>query len=224
LARNIISDLTLRGKSATTAANMNAKRWFAWVCLALMLVAELFLVHANQERDAARTDLREAQHKLREAQTELEALQNSSAGEQAQVIVGLRKQNEALTAKVNALQKNVERLEAEQQQAAQHLNTARDVVAIQQEHLQQLQAEQQQAAQVANAAACVNNLRQLEQAKLQWALDKGKNATDVPTAQELAPYCKDGIFPACPDGGTYSINAVGEPPACSIAAHVLPAQ
>ena len=203
---------------------MNAKRWFAWVCLALMLVTEFFLWRSNQERDAAVAEARDARQKLHETETELEALQSSSAGGQALVIANLRKQNDALTAKVSALQKNLERTQNESQQAAQHLNTARDALAMQQEHLQQLQVERQQAAMAANANACINNLHQLAQVKLQWALDKAKSTTDVPSAQDLAPYCKDGVFPVCPDGGTYTLNAVGEMPTCSIPGHVLPAQ
>jgi len=77
-------------------------------------------------------------------------------------------------------------------------------------------------AAVANAAACIRNLRQIDAAKLQWAVDKAKSATDVPTPEDLAPYFRDGNFPACPDGGTYAINAVGELPTCTIAIHVLP--
>jgi len=46
----------------------------------------------------------------------------------------------------------------------------------------------------------------------------------LPTAQYLAPYLKDGVMPVCPDGGTYSINAAGEPPTCSVPGHVLPQQ
>ena len=201
---------------------MNAKRWFVWVCLALMLVAEFLLFRANHDRDAAVTELRDAQTQLHQAQTELEELKNSSAGRQAAEISSLHKQNELLTGKVSALQKNVEQLQRDSQQAAQHLTTARTALEMQQEHLQQLQAEQQQARLAANANACINNLRQLDAAKVQWALEKNKAATDVPTAQELLPYFKDGIFPVCPDGGNYSLNAVGEIPACSIQGHVLP--
>ena len=200
---------------------MNAKRWFAWLCLALMLVAELMLFHANHERDKAMVELGDAQQQLHAAQTELDALKNSSTGEQAAEIASLRKQNDALTAKAGALQKNVEQLQAESQQASQHLTTARTALELQQEHLQQLQVAQQQATATANLATCIGNLRQLDAAKQQWALEKGKNATDVPTAQDLLPYLKDGIFPVCPDGGTYSINAVGELPGCSIPGHVL---
>ena len=43
----------------------------------------------------------------------------------------------------------------------------------------------------------------------------------LPTASELLPYLKDGIFPVCPDGGAYALNAVGEIPGCSVPGHVL---
>jgi len=201
---------------------MNAKRWFAWVCLALMLVAEILLVRANHERDAAQTDLRDAQHQLRQVQAELDDLKNSSTGMQAAEISSLRKQNDLLTSKVSTLQKTVDQLQAESRQTAQHLTTARTALELQQEHLQQLQTEQQQATQAANTSACINNLRQLVDAKQQWALDKSKTTTDVPTAQDLLPYLKDGVFPVCPEGGTYTINAVGEAPGCTIPGHTLP--
>ncbi|HEX9047854.1 MAG TPA: hypothetical protein VF988_12575, partial [Verrucomicrobiae bacterium] len=163
---------------------MNAQRWFAWLCLAVMLVSEFFLFRANHARDAAVTELRSAQHQLRDTQTELDALKNSAAGAQVAEISSLRKQNEALTTKVNALQKNLEKLKSESQQTAQHLTTARTALEMQQEHLQQLQAEQQRAALLANVAACINNLRAIDAAKTQWALDKNKTATDVPTMQD----------------------------------------
>ncbi len=201
---------------------MNAKRWFAWVCLALMLVAEIFLFRANHERDAALTDLRDAQQQLHQAQAELDDLKNSSAGSQAAEISSLRKQNEVLTGKVSALQKNVEQLQAESRQTAQHLTTARTAIELQQANLQQLQTEQQQARLAANANTCINNLRQLDAAKQQWALDNNKTSDAVPKAQDLLPYLKDGIFPVCPDGGNYTLNAVGELPTCSIPGHALP--
>jgi hypothetical protein len=95
---------------------MNAKRWFAWLCLGLMLVSEIFLFHANHERDKALADLNDAQIKQHDAETERDALKNSSAGQQAAEIQGLRKQNEVLTAKVSALQSTVDRLQKESQQ------------------------------------------------------------------------------------------------------------
>jgi hypothetical protein len=194
------------------------------VCLVVMLVSEIMLFRANHARDAALADMHDAQLKLQQAQSDLDALKNSSTGQQASLITFLKTQNATLTAKVAALQKNVDQLQMESQQTAQHLTTARDALQLQQEHLQQLQLEQQQAAEMANANACINNLRMIEAAKDQWALEKQKTATDVPTVQDLLPYFKDATFPVCPDGGTYSINAAGDLPTCSIQGHVLPPQ
>ena len=68
--------------------------------------------------------------------------------------------------------------------------------------------------------ACLNNLRQLDAAKQQWALENGKKSTDVPTKKDLLPFLRH--WPVCPAGGTYTIGSVGEPPTCSIPGHVLP--
>jgi hypothetical protein len=70
--------------------------------------------------------------------------------------------------------------------------------------------------------ACINNLRQLDGAKQQWALENKKEMTDTPTQSEVAAYLKDGQLPICPAGGTYTINAVGKDPACSVSNHRLP--
>ena len=205
---------------------MNAKRWFAWVCLALMLVAEIFLFRANHERDAALTDGRDAQNQLRQAQTELEELKSSNAGLQAAENSRLRKQNEILTNKLATLQRQVDQIRAENQQAAQNLNTARTALQLQQDHLQQLAADKQRlaaaGAAVINQNTCLNNLRQIDAAKQQWALEKNKTDEAVPGARDLLPYLKNGVFPSCPGEGQYSINAVGLLPTCSIPSHVLP--
>lgn len=69
--------------------------------------------------------------------------------------------------------------------------------------------------------ACINNLRQIDAAKNEWALEKQKSPGDVPTAADLTPYLKDGKFPVCPAGGTYTIGAVSNAPTCSIPSHTL---
>jgi len=68
--------------------------------------------------------------------------------------------------------------------------------------------------------ACINNLRQIDAAKQQWALEKSKTATDIPTKEDLLPYMRR--WPVCPAGGTYTIGPVGEKPTCSIPGHQLP--
>ena len=205
---------------------MNLKRWFAWLCLALMLVAEIFLFQANHAKDAALNSLRDAQQENHQLSAALEELKNSNTGLQAAEILRLRKQNEILTNRLAALQNDDDRLRAESQQAAQHLTTARTALQLQQEHLAQLQTENQQIANAQAEAqqrnACINNLRQIDAAKQQWALEKNKTTAAVPTAQDLLPYFTDGNFPVCPSGGTYTINAVGELPSCSITGHDLP--
>jgi hypothetical protein len=69
--------------------------------------------------------------------------------------------------------------------------------------------------------ACINNLRQIDVAKNEWALENNKKSTDTPTQNDLAHYMKNGQFPACPKGGIYTIGAVGEAPICSIPGHQL---
>jgi hypothetical protein len=69
---------------------------------------------------------------------------------------------------------------------------------------------------------CVNNLRLIDAAKQQWALQNSKNPGDVPTEADLKPFLKDGVFPVCPAGGTYTIGAVSNSPTCSISGHQLP--
>lgn len=69
---------------------------------------------------------------------------------------------------------------------------------------------------------CINNLRQIDAAKNQWALEKGKKSGDAVTEADIKPYLRGGVLPRCPAGGTYTIGKVGENPACSIAGHALP--
>lgn len=69
---------------------------------------------------------------------------------------------------------------------------------------------------------CISNLRQIDGAKQQWALENKKQTTDTPTAQELDTYLHRSFTTLkCPAGGIYTINAVGEKPACSIPQHDL---
>ncbi|MGA2854238.1 MAG: von Willebrand factor type A domain-containing protein, partial [Verrucomicrobiota bacterium] len=59
------------------------------------------------------------------------------------------------------------------------------------------------------ANATINNLRQLDGAKNEWALENNKSATDVPTPDDLKPYLKE--FPKPVMGETYVLGKVSEP-------------
>ena len=78
------------------------------------------------------------------------------------------------------------------------------------------------ARQTAQRNACINNLRQIDGATQQWALEKNKPDDAVPTVRDLLPYRKDNVFPPCPAGGTYSINPVDAVPTCTVQGHALP--
>ena len=71
----------------------------------------------------------------------------------------------------------------------------------------------------AQRTTCAANLRQLENAKQQWATEHSKQNTDQPTLAELTPYFR--FPPICPLGGSYSINPTGTPATCPIESHTL---
>jgi prepilin-type N-terminal cleavage/methylation domain-containing protein len=83
--------------------------------------------------------------------------------------------------------------------------------------------------------ACINNLRQVDGAKQQWALETKHTGISTPNESDLAPYVgrdpnATTIAYACPAdsantfGSSYTINAVDTAPVCKIVAatHVLP--
>ena len=73
--------------------------------------------------------------------------------------------------------------------------------------------------------SCINNLRQIDSAEQQWALENQHVSTAVPAQSSLTPYFgrgSNGQWPTCPANGSYTINAVSTPPTCNISGHVLP--
>ena len=74
--------------------------------------------------------------------------------------------------------------------------------------------------------ACIANLKQIEAAKEQWAMDTKASPTDTPTAAVLygsTAYVK--TTPSCPSNGTYTIGDMSTRPTCNrptAEGHVLP--
>jgi general secretion pathway protein G len=69
----------------------------------------------------------------------------------------------------------------------------------------------------AQTNACINNLRQIDGAIQQWALDNKKTDDAHVTFNDISPYLKTTLI--CPAGGTtfsdsYSITTVGQRPTC----------
>lgn len=69
--------------------------------------------------------------------------------------------------------------------------------------------------QNAREATCRDNSRIIDNAKVQWALDKQKLNSDIPTFPDLNPDYISGD-PECPEGGTYTIGDSNTKTSCSI--------
>ena len=66
--------------------------------------------------------------------------------------------------------------------------------------------------------ACINNLRQIDGAKEQWALENKKVTGDSVADGDITPYLKGNAMPTCAASGTYTVNAVSVVPVCSLSA------
>ncbi len=77
---------------------------------------------------------------------------------------------------------------------------------------------------VAQKNACISNLREIDGAKEQWALENHKVDTDTPTDNDLRPYLRSHALPDCPGGGSYTIGVMNADPTCSLSAqgHTMP--
>jgi chromosome segregation ATPase len=209
---------------------MNLKRELLWACIVALLTAECFLFLANRQKEEVFAQFSEAKQEADEARANLEQLKTSNAVAQSAEVSRLRADNLDLP----RLRNEVTQLQAANQKLTRQLQAATNAVQQQQDELRQLQAENLQAQAAVHSAAaifsaeaqqrnaCINNLRQIEAAKQQWALEKDKTADAIPTVQDLLPYFKNGVFPVCPSGGVYTIGAVGDLPTCSVPGHVLP--
>jgi prepilin-type N-terminal cleavage/methylation domain-containing protein len=80
--------------------------------------------------------------------------------------------------------------------------------------------------------ACINNLRQIDGAKQQWALETKSAPTATPDVTDIAPYLGRGVAgtqPTCPSdsaqgfGSSYTMGNVATAPLCKINStnHVL---
>ncbi len=88
------------------------------------------------------------------------------------------------------------------------------------------------ARQTSQTNACINNLRQLDGAIQQWALENKKGADSAVTTADCTPYLKNSVV--CPAGGTsiddsYTVTDASTQPTCQKGAglpapytHVLP--
>lgn len=216
---------------------MKFKDAFPIICVVLLIISEVLLFSANRQKSATQAKLNEAEQQVSSLETEFVQFTNSIIANESEELIRARAENKDLP----RLRSQIEQLQADNTKILQELNTAREALGQRQEQLQEIQAQNEQDAQNQQAQAqaveqavaqtetqerttCIANLRLIYAAKQAWAIDKTKTDTDVPTQQDILPYLKGNVFPVCPAGGTYTIGAVGQLPACSIQGHVLPPQ
>jgi chromosome segregation ATPase len=151
----------------------------------------------------------------RAAQEATNAESASTAQTPVRELARLRNEVSQLRRQTNELAKARQEIQMLNQRAASETEARRSAAAA-------LQAENQK---TQSLNACINNLRLIDAAKQQWALEQRKQATDTPVASDLQPYLgrgPSGEMPTCPDGGTYTFGTVGEKPICTVPGHVLP--
>ena len=202
---------------------------------------------AEQARQRAEKELETVRAELEAARSERANFQNETARLRKDNEDLLRLRNEVrqlrdaqkqLTQQVQTAKSEVQRVQAQAQaaqaqaaqaQAAQAQAAQAQALALVTNVAQALTPEQQAFARrygltlatpEQQANACINNLRQIDSAKQQWALENRKTAETIPIATDIAPHLKDGV-PKCPGGGAYTLNAVGAHPTCSIPGHAL---
>ncbi len=204
-----------------------------WI-LVLALSAALASVYlSSQKKDAELATLREESEKTQGLQTELDEAKTQTKAQDEELttlrkdkqdLLRLRNEVAQMQEKQQQLAKQAQSSQAEAERAQSRV--AQLTAGVQQ--MQQVQAENQQLRTVAVQSqealqrnACINNLRQLDGAKHQWALEHNKTANDIPTLQDILAYLPNQAAPVCPAGGQSTLNAVGPPPTCSIPGHEL---
>jgi DNA repair exonuclease SbcCD ATPase subunit len=189
------------------------------------------LFFSGTAKDTQLAELHAQVQQMDAMRAQVDDLQKQAAAN-AEQVASMQKDNEELL----KLRNQVKQLGDEKAQLTKQLTAAQTQAARSQAEVQQVQArvtenakqmaEQQilQARQNASAVnACINNLRLLDAAKQQWALENNKTGEAVPQPQDILPYVgANGQFPQCPGGGRYTLNAVNQAPTCSIPGHALP--
>jgi len=207
---------------------MNMKKILPWVLVVALGIAVFALFKSNQNQATELAQLRQQSEEAQKAQAAVDTKSQPAPSEEE--LTQLRKDHDdvlRLRNEVRTLRDEKQQL-ARQAQAAQAAQTAA-ANAQQTEQMQKLAAENQQLKlqsaviqQRDQIATCMNNLRQIDGAKQQFALEAQKQAGALVSTQDLAPYFPNKAIPTCPAGGVYTLNPIGLNPICNIPGHVLP--
>lgn len=209
------------------------KNALPWILASIGLVAAGFLFTQGNNKDKELVQLRAQSQELEELRASLEKIRNDEARtSEAAPSAKEREELIRLRNEVGSLRRDKLKLEQQFQQAErgrERLQEAQQAQTQQAQQIQQLQQQNQQLALQTQAqdnakviGACINNLRQLDGAIQQWALENKQSAESAVEPAHLAPYLRNSTMPSCPGGGTYTVRLVGTAPTCTLANHALP--
>jgi uncharacterized protein (DUF3084 family) len=168
----------------------------------------------SQEAETLRTQLEEAKGQIKSHADQIETMRKDN-----EELLRLRNENRQLRDEKQQLTKQLQTAQAAQTSAQQQVKNLQSTT----EQLR-FSAELQQRLPAAQRESCINNLRLLDAAKQQWAVQFNKPANAVPTVEEIAVFLPNQKMLVCGAGGQYTLNAVSNAPTCSFPGHVLTEQ
>jgi len=214
---------------------MNLKSLLPWLCVVALLIGLGWTYAITQKQQVELAALRQDSEQLQKLRADLEASKASHSEADAAELARLRRDNEELL----RLRNEVRQLRGEKQQLAGQVQAAQTQAQGAEARMEALNAKAAQpnpgvppgpgtratlspaALEQANTAACINNLRMIDAAKQQWALEHQKPGNALLTAADITPYLRSNTLPVCPAGGVYTLNPVAVPPICNIPGHTL---
>jgi uncharacterized phage infection (PIP) family protein YhgE len=200
-------------------------KFLPWVLMVAALVCLGVVYNSNQKQVA---ELAQARQELEQAHTSPTDTNQSGNASEKDELARLREESKDIL----RLRNEVRQLREENKQLKGQAQAAQAQVQNVQAQAEQLKASAAQAtaqAQQAEASArmqsqinnCINNLRMIDGAIQQWALENNKPQGTRVTMADIDPYLRTKPV-TCPASGVYSLTTVGTPPTCSIPGHVLP--
>ena len=227
---------------------MRVKLLLPWLLVVCSLIGLAWLYGLNQQKETELASLRADSQQLQQLRADAEEAKKAQAQSDNEELVRLRKDHEELlrlrnevrqlrgdkqqlAGQVQAAQSQAEKAQAQVQAQALAQAAREDAATKMAQAAEQIDAAVRAKAsgaraavtpEQANANACINNLRQIDAAKQQWASVMQKPNGAILTAADLLPFLPGNTMPACPAGGIYTLNPVGQGAICNIPGHTGP--
>lgn len=191
-----------------------------FAAVGMVMVKQETVASLTRENEQLKLQAAAAQDQAAHSEQDAAAATGEATSRETQMrdLVRLRAEVAALRKATNELAKARQQIDTLNQRIAQDAEEKQGIIAA-------ASAEHETSRRSDAMNACINNLRLIDAAKQQWALEQRKTPADTPTWDDLRPYLghgPNGDLPVCPGGGTYTIATVAEKPTCNVPGHVLP--